>query len=183
MSTTNTVSRSLHDVSLAAWFGGTLMGAVGVNKAGAAVATDAETTRVASASWDAWTPVNLAAIGTHLVSNVPLVVANRGRLFGQRGVAAVSAVKTALTLAALGTTAYSRMLGKRVSRNSDSPSEDGTTPTTGTAPEVAAAQRQLDVLQWVIPALVGGIIVANARQGELQRPVAVTQGILRRLAG
>jgi hypothetical protein len=75
------------------------------------------------------------------------------------------------------------MLGKRVSRNSDSPSEDGTTPTTGTAPEVAAAQRQLDVLQWVIPALVGGIIVANARQGELQRPVAVTQGILRRLAG
>ncbi len=35
-STRNTVIRSLHDVGLAAWFGGALMGAVGVNGATAA---------------------------------------------------------------------------------------------------------------------------------------------------
>ena len=36
---TNTLSRSLHDVGLAAWFGGSLMGAIGLN-GGAAEAKD-----------------------------------------------------------------------------------------------------------------------------------------------
>jgi hypothetical protein len=37
MAVDNTVARSLHDVGLAAWFGGSLMGAVGLNRvAGAA---------------------------------------------------------------------------------------------------------------------------------------------------
>ncbi|MDT5205049.1 MAG: hypothetical protein QOD34_1685, partial [Mycobacterium sp.] len=33
MSTRNTVIRSLHDLGAAAWFGGSLMGAVGLNGA------------------------------------------------------------------------------------------------------------------------------------------------------
>jgi hypothetical protein len=33
VSTRNTVIRSMHDVGLAAWFGGALMGAVGLNGA------------------------------------------------------------------------------------------------------------------------------------------------------
>ena len=37
MATDNTVSRSLHDLGLAAWFGGSLMGAVGLNGAAAQV--------------------------------------------------------------------------------------------------------------------------------------------------
>ena len=32
MTADNTVSRSLHDLGLAAWFGGSLMGAVGLNR-------------------------------------------------------------------------------------------------------------------------------------------------------
>ncbi|MCU1361098.1 MAG: hypothetical protein JWN99_2387, partial [Ilumatobacteraceae bacterium] len=35
MAETNTLSRSLHDVGLAAWFGGTLFGAVGLNESAA----------------------------------------------------------------------------------------------------------------------------------------------------
>ena len=38
MAQDNTVARSLHDLGLAAWFGGSLMGAVGVNGAAGAVA-------------------------------------------------------------------------------------------------------------------------------------------------
>jgi hypothetical protein len=35
--TDNTVARTLHDLGLAAWFGGSLMGATGLNGAAAAV--------------------------------------------------------------------------------------------------------------------------------------------------
>jgi hypothetical protein len=35
MAEDNTVARSLHDLGLAAWFGGSLMGAVGLNGAAA----------------------------------------------------------------------------------------------------------------------------------------------------
>jgi hypothetical protein len=37
MAADSTLSRSLHDVGLAAWFGGSLMGAVGLNGAAAQV--------------------------------------------------------------------------------------------------------------------------------------------------
>lgn len=39
-------------------------------------------------------------------------------------------------------------------------------------------QRQQKVLQWVLPALTGALIVLGAQQGEQQRPVV---GLLRRL--
>jgi hypothetical protein len=46
---------------------------------------------------------------------------------------------------------------------------------------VAKAQRQLKVLQWMIPALTGAVLVLNARMGEQQRPAQVTAGLLGRL--
>jgi len=45
MSERNTVVRSLHDLGLAAWFGGSLAGAVGINGAAADV-TDLREVRV-----------------------------------------------------------------------------------------------------------------------------------------
>jgi hypothetical protein len=79
-----------------------------------------------------------------------LTGANKGRLAGQQGVAAASAVKTALTVAALGTTAYARVLGKKLERAGDVPVEGGTTPNPATPEEVTRAQRHLTMLQWVI---------------------------------
>jgi hypothetical protein len=52
----NTLARTLHDVGLAAWFGGSLMGAAGVNGAAAAVHEPTERLRVASTGWARWTP-------------------------------------------------------------------------------------------------------------------------------
>jgi hypothetical protein len=46
---------------------------------------------------------------------------------------------------------------------------------------VAKAQRQLKVLQWVIPALTGAVLVLNARMGEQQRPAQVSGGLRDRL--
>ena len=59
--------------------------------------------------------------------------------------------------------------------------EGGTTPNPATPDKVARAQRQLTVLQWMIPALTGGLLVVNARMGEQQRPTQVTKGLVQRL--
>jgi hypothetical protein len=177
----NTFARTLHDVGLAAWFGGSLMGATGVNGAAAAVENPTQRLRVANTGWARWTPLNLAGIAAHLAGGAVLTGANKSRLAGQQGVAAASAAKTALTVAALGTTAYARLLGKRLERAGDVPVEGGTTPSPASPDEVARAQRQLTVLQWMIPALTGGLLIINARMGEQQRPTQVSKGLVRRL--
>jgi hypothetical protein len=124
----NTVARSLHDVGLAAWFGGSLMGAVGLNGAAATVDRPDERLKIANAGWARWTPVNLAGIAAHVAGGALLFRANKSRLAGQRGVAAATIAKTALTGMALGATAYARALGAKLQRESDVPVEAGTTP-------------------------------------------------------
>ncbi len=118
---TNTISRSLHDVGLAAWFGGTLANAVSLNSAAAEAGDASSTGKVTNAGWDRWTPVNAAAIGAHLVGSVGQLSGNRSRLQAQEGVASMALTKTLLTAAALGATAYSRVLGQKVSAYDDVP--------------------------------------------------------------
>lgn len=178
MTERNTFIRSLHDLGLAAWFGGSLAGAVGINGAAADVSDIGQRLRVANAGWARWTPVNLAAIGVHLVGATGLLLANKGRVATQRGVGASTIAKTALTGAALGVTAYSRALGKKLEQAGDVPVEGGTDPSAGTPADVAKAQQQLNVCQWLIPALTGGIAVLNAVHGEQQRPSQQLPGII-----
>src|SRR4051794_32211318 len=139
----NTLSRTLHDVGLSAWFGGTLANAVALNAAAGEAGSDSATGRVANAGWDRWTPVNAVAIGAHLIGSVGQLGANKERMAGQKGVGAMSALKTLVTAAALGATAYSRVLGQRVSAAENPPSKRGTKPsrrTKAVKPDVAAAQ-------------------------------------------
>ncbi len=181
MAQTNTVARSLHDVGLATWFDGSLMGAVGVNGAAGEVDDPRQRARVANSGWARWTPVNLGGIGAHLLGSMLLTRANSGRIRGQKGVAGWSVAKGGLTLAALGATAYSRTLGQTMMHAGDVPVESGTQPANGTPPEVAQAQQRLRLLQWVIPGLTGTMMIMGARMGEQQRPGQVLAGALRRL--
>jgi hypothetical protein len=176
-----TVSRSLHDLGLATWFGGSLMGAVGLNGAAAEVEEPKQRLRVANAGWNRWTPVNLAGIAAHLAGGAVLLGANKGRVASQQGVAQATVVKTALTGAALAATAWSRVLGAKLNEAGEVPVEGGTDPSIDTPEDVAKAQRQLKVLQWVIPALTGAVLVLNARMGEQQRPAQVSGGLRGRL--
>ena len=175
-----TLSRTLHDVGLSAWFGGTLANAVALNAAAGEAGSDSATGRVANAGWDRWTPVNAAAIGAHLVGSVGQLRANKKRVAAQQGVAGMSTLKTLLTAAALGATAYSRVLGQRVSAAENPPSKRGTKPSRrakALQPDVAAAQEQLDTLQWVIPALTGALVAISSYAGEQQRPSEVATGL------
>ncbi len=176
-----TLSRSLHDLGLAAWFGGTTANAVALNPAAAAAGSPDSRGAVANVGWDRWTPVNAGAIGLHLAGAVGQLVANKGRVGAQEGVATMAGAKTALTVAALGVTAYSRVLGRRVSAQTHVPAESGTSPASTTPPEVAKAQQQLRVLQWAVPALTGALVVVSSYAGEQQRASEESSGIRRRL--
>ncbi|HYI55865.1 MAG TPA: hypothetical protein VEX57_18005 [Microlunatus sp.] len=180
---TNFPSRALHDVGLAAWFGGTLANAVSLNRAAAETGRFSDAGRVTNAGWDAWTPVNAAAIGLHVIGSIGLLAGNAGRVAGQKGVAGMTVTKTALTVAALAVTGYSRLLGRRVAARHDVPVASGTEPTEATPPEVARAQQQLRALQWAVPALTGALVVVTSYAGEQQRPTAVKAGVVQRLIG
>ena len=181
MAADNTVSRSLHDIGLASWFGGSLMGAVGVNGAAAQVQEPKQRLLVANAGWNRWTPVNLAGIAAHLAGGAVLLAANKGRVAGQQGVAQATAAKTALTVLALGATAWARVVGAKLNQAGEVPVEGGTDPGAETPEGVAKAQQQLKFLQWGIPLLTGAMLIVNARMGEQQRPAQVSGGLLGRL--
>lgn len=177
----NTVARTMHDVGLAAWFGGSLMGAIGVNGAAADVDDPTQRARVANSGWGRWAPFNAVAIGAHLLGGGQLLRANRGRLGAQEGVFATSAIKTGLTAAALGATAYSGVLGKKVISAGDVPVAGGTEPLPSTPAEVAKAQKQLKAVQWLIPTLTGSIVGISALSGEQQRSSQASKGVIKAL--
>jgi hypothetical protein len=177
----NTVSRAMHDVGLAAWFGGTLANAVALNPAAAEAGLSSRTGAVANVGWDRWTPVNAAAIAAHLVGSVGQLGGNAGRVKGQQGVGEMAVLKTVVTAAALGVTGYSRVLGRKVADYQDVPAASGTEPTAVTPPEVAKAQKQLKALQWAVPALTGVLVVVTSYAGEQQRPTSVLEGVADRL--
>lgn len=179
----NTVFRSLHDLGLAAWLGGTLANAVALNRAAGATVDSTDAGAVTNEGWTRWTPVNAAAIGAHLLGSAGQLVGNKDRVVGQKGVGTTSLVKTALTAMAMAMTGYSRLLGRKVAARSDVPIADGTTPSAGTPGEVAGAQKQLALLQWAVPALTGALIVVSAFAGEQQRPANLLSGLVRRVAG
>ncbi|HEX6257664.1 MAG TPA: CBS domain-containing protein [Euzebyales bacterium] len=182
MSQDNTIARSLHDLGLAGWFGGSLMGAVGLNGATEHITDPVERARAANAGWERWTPVNAAAIASHLLGGAQIVWANKGRLAVQPQARWVNLTKAALTAVALGVTAYSRVQGAKLSNAGDdaeAPVHDATTPAPGTPSEAADAQRRLTTLQWVVPAATGALLVLNAKAGEQQRPGAILRGVVR----
>jgi len=170
MSERNTVTRSMHDLGLAAWFGGSLMGAVGLNSAAADAADPSERLRLSALGWKRWAPVNAAAIAVHGLGGLGLIAANKRRVDKQDGVFANTVLKTAITLTAAGLTAYSGVLGRKVEEHSDQGGVGATEPTPGASKDLAAAQKQLQQIQWAIPALTGALVFLGAQQGEQQRP-------------
>ena len=172
----HTLARTLHDVGLAAWFGGSLMGAVGLNGAAASLRNPDERSSSATVGWSRWAPVSAAAIGAHLVGAVTLLRTEAPRVRNQEGVLRSSIIKTALTAGALGTTAWSGALNRKMAAAGNVPVQGATEPGAATPADVAATQKQLKAVQWLIPALTGGLVAATAWQSEQMRPDQVLAG-------
>lgn len=173
------LTRSVHDLTAAAWFGGSLMGAVGLNGAAAAANDPRERTRLSRLGWKRWTPVQAAALVAHGVAGAALIAQNKGRLATQDGVPGATVAKAAVTVAGAVVTLYSGILGKKVGKLAHEGAEGATEPRAGASDELVSAQKQLKVLQWAIPVLAGTVVVLGAKHGELQRPRNVLTGWLR----
>lgn len=177
MNNEDRLSRALHDLGAAAWFGGSLMGAIGVTGASRGV-TAGERVKVAADGRGRWSPVAVGAIGAHAMGSLGLTLSNRGRSPHQPTIGSNTTVKTVLTLAAVASTAYSGILGAHLRTDAPAPVTSGTVPSTATPDRDAKLQQQLRVLQWVTPMLTGTLIVLGSQQGRKQKAARVLTGTL-----
>lgn len=176
-----TLPRALHDLGAAAWFGGALMGAVGLHAASSAMQDEAEIVRAADVGWKQWQPWKAAAIAAYGAGSLSLLWSNKGRLAGQRGVMIVSIAKTGVFAAALSADLYAAALGRRISEHQPVTVEDAVELSAETHEDLRATHRQLRAMQWVVPALTGLNIALAAKMSEQQRPSAVVSGVAQRL--
>ena len=170
MAKDNNVLRSANELSLAAWFGGSLMGATGMRRAVSEAGGGVE---AEGAGWSAWQPVQTLAIVTQLVSGAGLTVANRGRYIAQRGVARTSLLRTAVTGAAVAATIGAAKSGQQLAVVSS----DAAAHTE----EVNRLRSRTRMFQWLVPLLTGSLIVLDAVMGEQQRPQRVASGVIGRI--
>lgn len=171
MSGRNTFVRSMHDLGLAAWFGGSLMGAVGLNGAAATAKSSPERLGIASRGWAKWAPVQVAAIAIHGIGGLGLIAGNKARLAGQGEARANTTIKIIVTALAGASTLASALAGKKMSDHADEGAAGVTEPGAGSSAELADAQRIQRILQWTTPVLASILIVLAAQQGEQQRPL------------
>ena len=161
-------ARAFNELSLGAWFGGSLMGAVGLRRA-AATATSRHAAE--SAGWSAWQPIQTAAIVSQIVSGAAMTWGNKGRIAGQQGVATASLVRTGVLAASGLATVLAARSGRRAAEAAKS----------GDTAGAEAAERRNRALQWVVPSLTGTLLVIDAFMGEQQRANQVTTGMVQRL--
>ncbi len=172
MSARNTLVRSMHDLGLAAWFGGTLMGAVGLNGGTAKAEDPTERLRLSSVGWVRWAPVQWGALLVHGIGGAGLILGNKTRLATQPEARTNTIVKLAITAAAGGASVYAGILGAKIGKHSGEGADGVTEPDSDASAPLASAQKQQRIVQWIIPVLTGALIVLGAQQGEQQRPVA-----------
>jgi hypothetical protein len=161
-------ARVLDTVGLAAWFGGSLVGAVALAN------TSDDALQYEDEAWRRWSPVQTAAIAAHVAGSAKLATTNKGRLATQRGVPSVAIVKGVCTAAALGATVYASRLGRQAYQEAQQGDGDESA-----AP--SATRRRLRKVQIAVPVLTGAMLVADARLGEQQRPAQVIKGAVERL--
>lgn len=173
----NLLARSIHDLTAGAWFGGSLMGAIGLNGAAAEAKDPAERTKLSSSGWMKWAPIQTAAFVSHLAADLAIAWENKERIAKQDGVARDTVIKTAVTVAGAAVTLYAGILGKKVDKLSDQGAVGATEPRPEASDELKSAQQQLKILQWAIPAFAGAVIILGAKHGEMQRPKNVFAGL------
>lgn len=143
------------------------MGAVGLNGATREVDDHTQRLRVADAGWFRWAPFAGLAMTAHLAGAAAL-----GRLpWPARGAGggALPWLRAALTASAIAATAETGRSGRQVVAGGDVPTATAVQPISDTPPEVAAAQRRLRIVQWLVPALTGTLWVVEAGQRTTAR--------------
>lgn len=181
------LAQAVHDLGAALWFGGSVMGAAGVNKSGNELRDGLDKVRVAGSAWQRFAPAQWAGIGAVLVAGARLTAASKGRLATQHGWARAGSTKAAVAVAGAAATAYAAYTGQKVSqlaeRHGQVDVQDANTPSSQTPPELAAWQKKQRAAQYLVPVLSGANIVLNSYLVQTYRPGAAARGMLRRVVG
>ena len=117
----------------------------------------------------------------HVVGSAGLARVDVPRIGAQQGVGRSTTVRSVLTGAGLGLSAWSLALNRKVAATGPVPVHGATEPSIATPPDVAAAQRQLKVVQWLHPLVAGGIIAVGSWQDEQKRATQTVPGLLKGL--
>jgi len=164
MSGYSTLVRATHLLTNAAWFGGSLMGAVALNPAAREGDDATEQADIADTGWTRWGPVQGTAIGLHLLSGLAIVADNRRRIVAHTPTRAAVVAKTALTGVALLASGTAYRVGAELGEAK--PGSEHDLAAASTARSLADRMRWL---QWATPLATGGLLVLDAYLGEQQR--------------
>lgn len=179
MTEPSTAVRTLHNLGLAAWFGGTLFGQVALNPTVSRISDKGERRRVLNESWARYNAVNtLAVISTvgawklgGLEEDAKLVPGGGG-LVGLKNLLLGGALVNSVASAALGARIASQ------SSRGDTPVDSGTEP----APEKAArAQRLIGFFGSGSLAALAAAIALSAALEARAAAGATSRGVLSRL--
>ena len=177
------LAQAVHDLGSALWFGGSVMGAAGVNKSGADLRDGTDRVRVAGSAWQRFAPAQWAGVAAVLGAGAQLSAASKGRLATQHGWARAGSVKAGVAVAGAAATAYAAYTGQKVGKLAEQTPhlevKDANTPSAGTPPELAAWQKKQRAAQYLVPLLSGANIVLNAYLVQTYRPGATIKGLLR----
>jgi hypothetical protein len=186
---THVIAQAVHDLGAALWFGGSVMGVAGVNKAGSDLRDELDKVRVAESAWRRFAPAQWLGIGAVLVAGSQLTWQSKGRLAVQHGLGRAGAAQAVVAVAGAAATGFAAWSGNRIGQLTERARErgehvsttDATIPDDRTPPEIAVWQRRQRVAQYLVPALAGANIVLNAYLTQQYRPGATLAGIARRL--
>ena len=167
MTAYSTIVRATHVLTNAAWFGGSLAGAVALNPASRKGDDARERAQIADEGWRRWGPLQGGAIGLHLLSGIAILADNRRRVARHRPTTAAVILKTALTGTAVMVSAEAYRsgaeLGDAMERAETDPAARDTART---------LTQRMSWLQWATPVATAGLLMLDAYLGEQQRGVA-----------
>ncbi len=185
----NVLAQAVHDLGAALWFGGSVMGAAGVNKSGADLRDPLDKIRVAESAWSRFAPAQWAGIAAVLLAGARLTSESSSRLAAQHGWARAGGTKAAVAVLGAGATAFAAYSGQKVGQLAEQAQQSGqqvdvqdaNVPGPQTSPELATWQQRNRVAQYLVPLLSGANIVLNAYLVQTYRPGAAARGVARRL--
>lgn len=191
MRTSRTLFHTLHDLGLFAWFGGTLMGVVGLHGASGEVADPRDRVTVAQAGWRRFGPIQSGSILAYWIGATGLARTDwSARPVLQAGIVPNDVARITLAVSATVLTAVNALLGRRIAAASGQPDDldpqpvhSATEPSGDTPPALARLQRRQDVLQWITPACLAAVVVLAGQRNEAERTPAVARGVWRRVRG
>jgi hypothetical protein len=183
------VAQAVHDLGSALWFGGSVMGAAGVNKSGQQLTQGIDRIRVASSAWGRFAPAQWAGIGATLLAGLRLTQVGGRRLALQEGFGTVGGLKAGFAVAGAAATGFAAYSGSRIGALAEEAEKQGTPvqvkdatlPTDLTPPDIARWQRRQRVAQSLVPLLAGANIVCNSWLVQSYRAGSTIKGVVRRL--